>query len=148
MDLREGFQIDEPDVFVPWSVSQAGLRQLLDPRLREVTRGYFTIPCTSLGGLRHGLGFHFDRQRSDHLSELEFYALSARPIDETYAEFQRHFEGAFGPATRTRPGTEGFALHEWIFPTARIVHLVQERFGPEEHMRIQRLAPLAPRTDA
>ena len=32
-----------------------------------------------------------------------------------------------------------FPTHEWLVPGARIVHLVQDRFGPEEHMRIKRL---------
>jgi len=145
MDLREGFQIDEPNAFVPWSITQAGLRALFGSHLREVTRGYFIVPCTSLGGLRHTLGFHFEPRQSDHLLELEFFRSAAVPMAESYDDFQRHFERAFGPPTRSRPGTEGFAFHEWMLPAARIIHFVRDRFGPEEHMRIQTLAVPASR---
>jgi hypothetical protein len=146
MNLKDGFQIDEPHVFVPWSVTQAELRALLGPRLREVAQGYFTISCTSLGGMEHSLGFHFDPPASDNLTELEFFQASAMPLADSYADFQRHFEQAFGPPKRSRPGTEGFPTHEWAFPsllpTVRIIHLVQERFGPEEHMRIRNVSRL------
>ena len=137
MDLERGFQIDEPPVFVPWSVTQAELRALFGSSLREVTQGYFTIPCTSLGGLQHKLGFHFEPRGSDHLHELEFFRATAAPLADSYTDFQRHFERAFGRPTRSRPGSEGFLTHEWVLPTLHIFHVVQERFGQEEHLRIR-----------
>jgi hypothetical protein len=45
----------------------------------------------------------------------------------------------FGAPTTKKDGSEGFSSFEWKLPGARIVHYVFDRFGPEEHMRIQRL---------
>ncbi len=140
MDLREGFQLDDPLVFVPWTVTDAGLRRLLWERgLRRVTTGYYVLSdCLSLGGLRCELGFHFVPRGGDRLDELEFFRRAYPDQAASFREFQECFERAFGPPTATRPGDEGFPSHEWAVPGARIVHYVIERFGPEEHMRIQR----------
>lgn len=138
--LREGFQIEEPSVFVPWDVTEQQLRELLDPHgLRKVTFGYFALSCTSLGGLSHELGFHFIPRDSDHLTELEFFrAGPAVELDRSYDEFQHHLELTFGPPTRSAPGHAGFAEHRWTLPGATIVHYVVDQFGPEEHVRIIR----------
>ena len=75
MDLTTGFQLEDPAVFVPWTVSEAGLRALLAPHgLRKVTTGYFTLSCRSLGGaeIRHfvhdrfGPEEHVRIRRSSH----------------------------------------------------------------------------------
>lgn len=138
--LREGFQIEEPSVFVPWDVTEQQLRELLEPHgLRKVTFGYFTLSCRSLGGLSHELGFHFIPRNSDHLTELEFFR--AKPTVElhhSFDEFQHHLELTFGPPTRSVPGQAGFTEHRWQLPGATIVHYVVDRFGPEEHVRIIR----------
>ena len=143
MDLTTGFQTDEPRAFVPWTTSQADLRSLFGSALREVTHGYFTLGCVSLGGMEHALGFHFEPRQSDQLRELEFFRREAMPLPDSFDDFQRHFEATFGPPARSGPGPEGFPTHEWFFGRVRIIHLVQERFGPEEHMRIQYLGPEA-----
>jgi len=44
---------------------------------------------------------------------------------------------SFGPPTETTPGSEGLPNHRWVFPGFEIVHVVYDRFGPEEHMRIR-----------
>ena len=71
MDLSKGFQIEEPNVFVPWGTPET---QFLDGfeglHLRLVTHGYFTTHCTSLSGLSHELGFRFYPQG---LVELQFF---------------------------------------------------------------------------
>ena len=141
MDLREGFRLDDPPVFVPWAVTDAGLRRLLSERgLRHVPKGYYVLSgCQSLGGLRCELGFHFVPRGGDRLEELEFFRRSYADQAASFHEFQVYFEAAFGPPTSTRAGPEGFPTHEWVLPGARIIHLVQDRFGPEEHMRIRRL---------
>ena len=110
---------------MPWSVSQAELRDLLPkPRigsngLVEVTSGYFSITCKSLGGLTHELGFHFEPRRSDHLQELEFFRRSYPDLVASYREFQAHFENQFGAPlhelerrARSRLRREGQAGHE------------------------------------
>lgn len=142
MDLREGFQVENPDVFVPWTVSEAGLRSLLLPHgLREVTTGYFTISCRSLNGLQHELGFHFKPRGSDHLDELEFFRRAYSDNAASFRDFQEHLERTFGPPTYTRDGTAGFPTHEWHLPGAAVRHFVHDRFGLEEHVRIGRASP-------
>jgi hypothetical protein len=137
VDLSEGFRIDEPAVLVPWRVSEQELGTLLGSVLHYVTAKYWTARVSVLGGLACKLGFHF-RGEHGQLSELEFFRDSYVDQAKSFDEFQRHFERAFGPATERTPGTEGFPSYRWLVPGAEIVHLVFDRFGPEEHMRIRR----------
>ena len=139
MDLTAGFDIEDPPTFIPWDITQAALRDRLGPHLRKVTHGYFTTSCTTLGGMTHELGFHFEPRHSDHLVELEFFRRSYSDLAASFEGFQTHFERAFGAPTRRREGTDGFPFYEWLVPGAHIVHFVMDRFGPEEHMRIKRL---------
>lgn len=39
MNLKQGFHIEEPRVFVPWGISEGELKGLLGSRLRHVTNG-------------------------------------------------------------------------------------------------------------
>lgn len=137
MNLKQGFHIEEPRVFVPWGISEGELKRLLGSRLRHVTNGYHTISCTSLGGMNHELGFHFEPHKDGTLHELEFFRRSYQDQEKSYNEFQHHFEAAFGPPTETKPEPEGFPSHTWRLRGATIKHYVFDRFGPEEHMRIQ-----------
>ncbi|NOT09661.1 MAG: hypothetical protein HOP28_15825 [Gemmatimonadales bacterium] len=137
MDLSDGFRIDEPPVMVPWSVSENELGHLFGPVLRHVTAKYWTARVRVLGGLECNLGFHFRGNRGQ-LSELEFFRDSYDDQAESFTGFQRHFEAAFGAPTETQPGTEGFPSYRWLVPGAEIIHLIVDRFGPEEHMRIRR----------
>jgi hypothetical protein len=139
MDISKGFQIEVPEVFVPWSVSQSHLRELLSAYgLREITTGYFTISCKSMGGMKHELGFHFEPRSGDTLYELEFFRRSYPDQKKSYQEFQNHFEAVFGKPTFTKPGNEGFNSCAWNLEDIEIVHYVFDRFGPEEHMRIRK----------
>lgn len=126
-----------PDVFVPWGIGEAELQTLL-PSARKVTRGYFTLDCVSLGGLRHMIGFHFDPRRAGRLVELEFFRASYPDQHASFANFQRHLESTFGHAERSGPGDSGFPWYEWDLGGTQIQHLVFDRFGPEEHVRIRR----------
>lgn len=134
MDLGQGFQIEEPSVFVPWRTSEEELHALL-PTLDKVTRGYFVVECVSLGGLRHMLGLHLDFP-GGRLVELEFFRQSYPDQRASFDEFQRHLEATFGSPTRSGPGDEGFPWYEWTQGGAMVRHFVFDRFGPEEHVRI------------
>jgi hypothetical protein len=136
VDLSAGFQLIEPNVFVPWQITQIGLRELLGPALRHVTTGYYTVACITAVGA-HCLGFHFDPRDGDTLSELEFFRKSAGNLRDSFESFQGGLEQAFGAPTSVRPGGEGFPSIEWVVPGAVIVHHVFDRFGPEEHVRIR-----------
>ena len=139
MDITKGFQIEDPNVFVPWSVSQSQLRELLSKHgLTHITKGYFTITCKSMGGMEHELGFHFEPRSGDFLYELEFFRRSYSDQKKSYQEFQGHFEAVFGKPNFVQPGYEGFDSCTWNFQNVEIVHYVFDRFGSEEHMRIRK----------
>ncbi len=139
MDISRGFQIEHPEIFVPWKISETDLQQLFGAQqLRHVTAGYFTTHCISLGGLTHELGFHFHPRGGGVLIELEFFRGSYLDLSASFQDFQRHLEATFGQPTLTTPGSEGFPSHTWRPSGADIVHYVLERFGPEEHVRIKK----------
>ena len=138
MDLRTAFTIEDPAVAVPWGASEEQFLELVaSASPHRVTGGYITLPVRVLGGLKCTLGFHF--RAGGRLSELEFFRKAYPDQRASYDEFQRHFEKEFGPPSYTANGSEGFESHSWDLPGARIVHYVFDRFGPEEHMRIQRV---------
>lgn len=141
MDIRHGFSLELPAVTVPWGISELELKNLFGADLRHVTKGYFTVTCTSLGGLRHELGFHFEPQTGGRLVELEFFRRAYPDQEASYREFQKHFEDQFGPPASVKPGSEGLPTCEWRFGPVSIHHFVYDRFGPEEHMRV-RLNPV------
>jgi hypothetical protein len=139
MDISKGFQIEQPELFIPWKVSETELQKIFGGQLlRHVTHGYFTTHCISLGGLSHELGFHFHPRGGGVLIELEFFRTSYADQAGSYQEFQQHLEKTFGQPVTTTSGTEGFPSHTWKFPGAEIVHFVYDRFGPEEHVRIKK----------
>jgi len=52
MEISEGFQIEQPELFIPWEISEEKLQTILDGQpLHHVTDGYYTTHCISLGGL-------------------------------------------------------------------------------------------------
>ena len=139
MDLSAGFQLEKPSVFVPWKISESSLEELFEGcPIRKVTRGYYTVSCMSLNGLAHELGFHFHPPGGGALIELEFFRKSYADQQGSFSEFQKHLESTFGPPSVTNPGMEGFPSHVWKLKGAEVVHFVQDRFGPEEHVRIKR----------
>lgn len=139
MNIHDGFKIDRPDTFVPWGITEAELMSLLgEYGLRNVTQGYYTLTCETLGGLKHELGFHFTPRKSGRLLELEFFRRSYPDQAASYNEFQEYFERTFGKPSKTTPVNKGFSSHEWKVKGAKISHYVVDRFGPEEHVRIHK----------
>ncbi|HEY2330130.1 MAG TPA: hypothetical protein VGI63_10005 [Verrucomicrobiae bacterium] len=145
MDITRGFQVEQPDLFIPWKISPSQLQRIFDGgALRRVGQDYFTTSCTSLGGLSHELGFHFHRLffglfGPSRLMDLEFFRTSPPALAASYQEFQRHLEGTFGKPTRSFPGTEGFDTHLWELPGIRIGHSIYERFTVGQSVRITKL---------
>jgi hypothetical protein len=138
VDLSVGFTVDDPPVTLKWGAAEAEIQKLIGTKLRQVTAGYWTMTIVALGGLRCRLGLHFDR-KGKGLQELEFFGNECPDLKASFDEFQRYFEAAFGAPTRTRRGAEGFPDHTWLIGRREIFHVVRERFGPEEHMRIRPL---------
>ncbi|HWB61702.1 MAG TPA: hypothetical protein VG733_19625 [Chthoniobacteraceae bacterium] len=139
MEISKGFQIEQPELFIPWKVSEPELQRIFDGHLLcHVTHGYFTTHCVSLCGLSHELGFHFDPRRGGVLIELEFFRTSYVDLAGSYQDFQQHLETAFGQPMVTTPGPEGFSSHVWQLSEVEVVHFIFDRFGPEEHVRIKK----------
>lgn len=136
-NIDHGFEIEEPKALIPWGISEEELKEILGGSLRHVTKGYYTITCKTLGGMKHELGFHFNPRKSGKLVELEFFRRSYADPKGSYEEFQRHFESSFGKPSSTEKGLEGFDSHKWILGNNTIVHFVFDRFGAEEHMRVK-----------
>jgi len=81
------------------------------------------------------LGFHL--RKTDRLIELELFRTSYSDQTGSFEGFQSDFEKKFGKPTSESKGNECFPSYEWRLNGSRIVHYVFDRFGPEEHMRIQ-----------
>lgn len=140
MDLTHGLRIEDPPVFIPWTLRREELRGILAAHgLRDVAPGYFALHCTALEGMRVVAGFHFTPGRAGRLSGLNLSVPGGDVSGEGVAEMQRHLELAFGPPTRSRRGGSGFPTHEWERSGARVRHEVAGRFGPEERVLILRL---------
>ena len=140
MDIDKGFQIDQPNIFVPWDIDENTLTDLFKGQeLKHVTTGYYTINCTSLDSLNCMIGFHFDPRSNGRLNELEFFRMNYDNQQKSFAEFQNAFTNSFGQPSSTTKGNEGFNNYEWRLNNVQIVHYVFDRFGPEEHMRIKKL---------
>lgn len=136
MDITKGFQIEKPNIFVPWEIDEKGLIEIFKgDSLKKVTVKYYTASCTSLNGLNCMLGFHFGP--NGRLSELEFFRTDYSDQQKSFDEFQKHFVEGFGNPTKTSKGSEGFNDFEWRLGKVQIFHFVYDRFGPEEHMRIK-----------
>ena len=138
MNIHEGFQIDEPNIFIPWNIDEKDLTQKLNGHnLEHVTKGYYTISCKTLNGLNCMLGFHFEPRKNGLLNELEFFRTDYSDQDKSFEDFQSHLESAFGKPTSESDGHEGFKNYAWNLNDVQIVHFVFDRFGPEEHVRIK-----------
>jgi len=72
MNIKKGFQIDKPNIFVSWDISEADLMaKLCDFGLKNNNNGYYYLMCTSLGGLEHELGFCFNVENPQADKKLE-----------------------------------------------------------------------------
>ena len=145
MDIRRGFQFDEPNYFISWGIDENTLASLFkDTELNCITTGYFTTTCKSLNGLNCRVGFHFEPRENGHLLELEFFRTNYDDLQKSFDEFQYYFEKKFGQPTYFRAGTEGFNDYLWVFDNVSINHVISNRYGPEEHMRIISSSPSVP----
>jgi hypothetical protein len=137
MNVSEGFQIEIPNTFVRWGISESELIVTLSAaQPRHVTAGYYTIECVSLGGLRHKLGFHFEPRVNGRLVELEFFRNENNypGLASSFKEFQEHLEATFGTPTSK---DASMSMFTWSWRNTALKHFIQERFGPEEYVRLR-----------
>ena len=140
MNINQGYQIDEPNVLIPWDIDEHTLVKVFDGYdIKHVTIGYYTISCKSLNGLECMIGFHFEPRKNGQLNELEFFRTDYNDPEKSFTEFQSYFEKEFGKPSSENMGNERFKNYAWNLEGAQIVHFVFDRFGPEEHMRIKRI---------
>jgi hypothetical protein len=91
--------------------------------------------------LSHQLSSYFYARNTGNgkLLEFEFFDVSVPDLASSYREFQRYLEQTFGPPELTGLGKLQIAFLDC--PRAEIVvHFVQERVGPEEHVRIPKIS--------
>ena len=137
MDISSGFQIEQPELFIPWKVSETDLQKIFDGRLLVSSRMVISPRIAFSRGLSHQLGFHFNPQGGGVLIELEFFRTSYADLSGCI-RVSAAVEQTFGQPTTTTPGSEGFPSHTWRLSNAEVVHFVYDRFGPEEHVRIKK----------
>lgn len=136
--ILKGFHLDEPDVFVPWGITKEELFAIIPKNdLKQVTEGYFTLPCRALGGLEIMIGFHFEFFTKE-LYKFEFFRTSYPDYRESYDEFQGSLEKLFGEPHEVICIDNGFPFNVWTFGSIKVYHYIADRFGPEEHVHIEK----------
>jgi hypothetical protein len=139
MDISEGFQIEKPNVFVPWSTSSRELVTMFrDLALKQVNNSYIVTQCVSLKGLSHKLGFHFDLRPGFGIRYFELFDNGCQGNALSFLTFQKHLEATFGKPTTAARGEGGFPSYTWQRNSNVVLHRIQERFGPTEIVRIER----------
>ncbi len=137
--IHKGFHLGEPDVFVPWGITEDDLFAIIPKdNLHHVTGGYYTLPCRVLGVLEIMIGFHFD-DFTKNLYKFEFFRTSYPDLKVSYDEFQEYLEKLFGEPHKSIGGGDGFPDNEWTFGSIKVFHYIADRFGPEEHVHIERM---------
>lgn len=127
--LNEGFALENPRITIPWGLSRTKLAKMLAPYgVRRPQKNYFTLDCTSLGGLSHELGIEFDPQCRSVRFKLQIF-LKGFTVEQSFPLFQRHLEAAFGPPTETTYSDEPWPAHYWEVDGFSVSHVVIERFG-------------------
>ena len=151
MDVSEGFQIEKPNVFVPWSTSSRELVTMFrDLDLKQVNNDYIVTQCVSLKGLSHKLGFHFDLRPGFGIRYFELFDNGCQGNALSFLTFQKHLEATFGKPTTAARGEGGFPSYTWQRDSNVVLHRIQERFGLQRscesrdpHQRLNRFSESA-----
>jgi len=141
MNITRGFQIEQPNVFIPWGISEQRLRALLaSSNLRQITKGHYSISCLSLGDLAHELDFHFKPRLNGELSELEIYLRNARNPSSSFKRLQKHVESFFGAPDETKHVRRVFPEYSytWKIKGITIEHHVINRISEIDCIRIKK----------
>jgi len=133
MQIDCGFQIEAQSLFVPWGISGTELLKLTSGTAESVANGLLMMPCTSLSGLRHYLGFYFSAD--DRLERLSLFFRPPLELRRSFALFQQHLEATFG-APMWHSEAFGFPAYRWVFNSIEISHHVLDRFILEEYLYI------------
>ena len=139
MNISQGFQIEQPKVFVPWQINEKLLVDLFSAyNLRKVTNGHYSLSCVSLGRLHHELGLHFHPRANGVLMEMEFYLKSPRSLTQSFKMLQRSFEATFGAPTIAKRVRRSYRenSYTWELKGVRIEHHLRERIWDADKVRV------------
>jgi hypothetical protein len=141
VNLRIGFQMENPRVFIPWGKTREFVFELFGDGCQEITPSYLVTECVSLSGLAHSLGLRFESKSGSELHLLEFFQKNDNDLDISFPIWQKHLIDTFGEPHKTSrgdtiPGNKAFSAFAWEFDDVDIKHYVQYRFGPEEKVVI------------
>jgi hypothetical protein len=138
MGCREGFQIEDPWIMLPWTITPEELERAFDGfYLRKIRESYFFTSCVALRGLTLDVGIRFFTGPKVGIYYLDF----SIPYLKTATSFpliQIHLEATFGKPTISAPGDEGWQSHIWRLDGCVVEHEVRERFGPAHFVRIRK----------
>lgn len=138
LKLDRGFPVDRPNISVSWQASPDELLALVradDPKhggVRKVTDSYFTVGGMALG-LETTIGFHF---KENGLDQIELFNPNQTDLEAGFERYQAALVQEFGQPTRSKLLGDDFPAHEWKLGPFRILHFMQDRFGPESHLRV------------
>lgn len=107
--LRDGVQLDDPLITVPWGLSKPRLVRFLEPHgLRRLFRSnQYSLPCTAFGGLAVEMWIRYDVNFGQKKYSIGFCQRSPTNLNADYARFEHQLIAAFGLPMRTEPGSLG-----------------------------------------
>jgi len=129
--IINGLQLLSPNIFVPWSINTAELKELFNNYdIKYVTPQYYTIPALLPADIDCMLGLHFDYGL---LNWFELFRnqnyYETHDLITSYNDFQAKFEIIWGkPHQSNKSMIDGFENHFWHFKKITITHSVYERF--------------------
>lgn len=135
-EVLDGFKIDDPSLFVPWSTNPVNLKDIFSGyELRCVVEDrYYTISCEVLDGLKCKLGFHF--KPGGKLEFLEIFDIKMADIYEEFEYCQGFLERKYGKEFSGHSEDKDYPSYTWRVGKIKILHCISERFGLEHHVNI------------
>ena len=144
-----GLTVDEPSLFLPWSLIEKDLPELLKGyKYEKVTDHYYYARSVTLFDKQlHGdIGFHFNWH-----GKLEMLELNSADIDysneaalfRSFEKVQKTLEKRFGKPSKLASILYFFTKtnrhdkeYVWKFKKVKLIHTIFDRFGMEEHLMI------------
>lgn len=146
VDIAKGFQLENPNIFIPWATSANSLNELFRGHpLSRVSEHHYVAPSVCLGGLEVQIGFHFESRFlffGSRLVRMQIFWIDEPPDLAAhlvnFRSAQTHLEDAFGRPHKTGESETGLPFAVWVFGRTRIAHCFDERFTLGESVEITR----------
>jgi hypothetical protein len=132
--LLEGFQIEVPDLFLRWDMTESQLLDILPVAHSKLTSALYLLDCVCLSGLECKIAIHFSGWNGGQLGKLELLPREVEDFHSVFNQMQEHLESAFGPADTTEVGYLGLSDFTWKVGGVRITHLVVDTSRDIEQM--------------